>query len=252
MEDSPGLQQEIAALKERLRDTRELYREVCVLLFFRHGITPTANRLYQLVRRGSMSTPAEVLRQFWQDLRERSKVRLDQPDLPGEFRELGGELLSTLWTRAFALAQAELSPLQAQAREASDTATRLQEATRTELASLRERVSILETQLQATLAREMEAARELATNQGRFASMTEMLRDSGQEMLLLRQELAASQRDVARAVGEANALRVQLGLLATRGRRPVPGLPGAADPGQEPLELEVAPPVSSPDQPETP
>jgi hypothetical protein len=74
---------------------------------------------------------------------------------------------------------------------------------------------------------------------------------------LLRQELAASQRDVARAVGEANALRVQLGLLATRGRRPVPGLPGAADPGQEPLELEPEPepepPVSSPGpDPETP
>jgi hypothetical protein len=48
-------------------------------------------------------------------------------------------------------------------------------------------------------------------------------------------------------VGEANALRVQLGLLATRGRRPVPGLPGAADPGQEPLELEIVPPVSSPE-----
>ncbi|MEI8303850.1 MAG: DNA-binding protein [Burkholderiales bacterium] len=247
MEDSPGLQQEIAALKERLRDTRELYREVCVLLFFRHGITPTANRLYQLVRRGSMSTPAEVLRQFWQDLRERSKVRLEQPGLPDEFRELGGELLSTLWTRALALAQADLSALKDEARQATDTALQVKAATHAELTALRERVAVLETQLQAALAREMEAARDLATNQGRFASMTEMLRDSGQEMLLLRQELAASQRDVARAVGEANALRVQLGLLATRGRRPVPGLPGAADPGQEPLELEIVPPVSSPE-----
>jgi len=245
MEDSPGLQQEIAALKERLRDTRELYREVCVLLFFRHGITPTANRLYQLVRRGSMSTPAEVLRQFWQDLRERSKVRLEQPGLPDEFRELGGELLSTLWTRALALAQSDLSALKEEARQATDTATQMKAATHAELIALRERVAVLETQLQAALAREMEAARDLATNQGRFASMTEMLRDSGQEMLLLRHELAASQRDVARAVGEANALRVQLGLLATRGRRPVPGLPGAADPGQEPLELETPPPVSS-------
>jgi hypothetical protein len=247
MEDSPGLQQEIAELKERLRDTRELYREVCVLLFFRHGITPTANRLYQLVRRGSMSTPAEVLRQFWQDLRERSKVRLEQPGLPDEFRELGGELLSTLWTRALALAQADLSALKDEARQATDTALQVKAATHAELTALRERVAVLETQLQAALAREMEAARDLATNQGRFASMTEMLRDSGQEMLLLRQELAASQRDVARAVGEANALRVQLGLLATRGRRPVPGLPGAADPGQEPLELEIVPPVSSPE-----
>ena len=103
--------------------------------------------------------------------------------------------------RFFPQSLGDRSPLPGRAAGATDQRGGLQEATRTELASLRERVSILETQLQATLAREMEAARELATNQGRFASMTEMLRDSGQEMLLLRQELAASQRDVARAVG---------------------------------------------------
>ncbi len=36
-----------------------LYREVCGLLFFRYGVTPTANKLYSLVRKGSMGTPAE-------------------------------------------------------------------------------------------------------------------------------------------------------------------------------------------------
>jgi chromosome segregation ATPase len=35
--------------------------QVCVLLFFRHGITPTANKLYQLVRKGSMSAPADAV-----------------------------------------------------------------------------------------------------------------------------------------------------------------------------------------------
>jgi hypothetical protein len=54
----------------------------------------------------------------------------------------------------------------------------------------------------------------------------------------LRQELAQAQRDLARAVGEANALRVQLALLQTRGRRPPPGAPGAAAPGQEDLGLD--------------
>lgn len=57
-------------------DTQALYREVCVLLFFRHGITPTANKLYQLVRKGSMSAPTEALRTFWADLREKSRVRI--------------------------------------------------------------------------------------------------------------------------------------------------------------------------------
>jgi hypothetical protein len=34
----------IERLKVAFPKTRELYREVCALLFFRHGITPTANR----------------------------------------------------------------------------------------------------------------------------------------------------------------------------------------------------------------
>lgn len=35
------------------------------MLFFRYGITPTANKLYQLVRKGSMSAPSEALTRFW-------------------------------------------------------------------------------------------------------------------------------------------------------------------------------------------
>lgn len=38
---------EVETLKAKFSDTRALYREVCVLLFFRYGITPTANKLYQ-------------------------------------------------------------------------------------------------------------------------------------------------------------------------------------------------------------
>lgn len=54
----------VAELRERFPRTQDLYREVCVLLFFRHGITPTANKLYQLVRKGSMSAPTEALNHF--------------------------------------------------------------------------------------------------------------------------------------------------------------------------------------------
>ena len=43
----PEITTEIDRLRYEFSDTRELYREACVLLFFRHGITPTANKLYQ-------------------------------------------------------------------------------------------------------------------------------------------------------------------------------------------------------------
>ncbi|REG48709.1 plasmid replication DNA-binding protein KfrA [Paraburkholderia sp. BL6669N2] len=112
--DETRLAAEIDCLKAEFPKTRELYREVCALLFFRHGITPTANRLYQLVRRGSMSTPTQVLGEFWAELREKSRVRIDHPDLPADLGAAAGELVATLWTRATASAQAELDALRAE------------------------------------------------------------------------------------------------------------------------------------------
>lgn len=106
-----ALAADIERLKAAHPKTRELYREVCALLFFRHGITPTANRLYQLVRRGSMGTPTAVLGEFWTELREKSRVRIDHPDLPADLGAAAGELVATLWTRATASAEAALDAL---------------------------------------------------------------------------------------------------------------------------------------------
>ena len=61
MSEESEIQAEVEALRERFSDTKALYREVCALLFFRYGITPTASKLYQHVRKGSMSAPAEAL-----------------------------------------------------------------------------------------------------------------------------------------------------------------------------------------------
>src|SRR5260370_20976118 len=99
------LAQDIEQLRTQFPQTQALYREVCVLLFFRHGITPTANRLYQLVRKGSMSAPADALARFWATLREKSRVRIEHPDLPAELQSATGDLAAALWTRAVAVAQ---------------------------------------------------------------------------------------------------------------------------------------------------
>jgi uncharacterized protein YhaN len=106
-----ALAADIERLKAEFPKTRELYREVCALLFFRHGITPTANRLYQLVKRGSMGTPTAVLGEFWTELREKSRVRIEHPDLPADLGAAAGELVATLWTRATAAAGTALDGL---------------------------------------------------------------------------------------------------------------------------------------------
>jgi len=120
MDTSPALEAQLHAEIEQLRTqfprTQELYREVCVLLFFRHGITPTANRLYQLVKKGSMNAPAEALTRFWATLREKSRVRIEHPDLPAELQSATGELAAALWTRAVDMAQDQLAAAQLEAQ----------------------------------------------------------------------------------------------------------------------------------------
>jgi hypothetical protein len=97
---------DIEQLREQFPQTQDLYREVCTLLFFRYGMTPT----------GSMSAPAEALGKFWEDLREKSRVRIEHPDLPDALKTAAGELTSALWTSAQTLATSALEALRAEAQ----------------------------------------------------------------------------------------------------------------------------------------
>lgn len=107
---------DINTLREQFPHTQDLYREVCALLFFRYGSAPTANKLYQLVRKGSMSAPAEALSKFWADLREKSRVRIEHPDLPDSLKTAAGELTATLWTAAQSAAAESLTVFRAEAQ----------------------------------------------------------------------------------------------------------------------------------------
>lgn len=105
------LMSEIDKLRGQFTETQDLYREVCVLLFFRYGITPTANKLYQYVRKGSMSAPADALNKFWSELREKSRVRINRTDIPEKINEAAGNFIAALWNEAQEAAQAGFSEL---------------------------------------------------------------------------------------------------------------------------------------------
>jgi chromosome segregation ATPase len=109
---------DIDRLRDQFPQTQDLYREVCILLFFRYGMTPTANKLYQLVHKGSMSAPAEALNKFWEDLREKSRVRIEHPDLPDALKVAAGDLTATLWSTAQAMAHETLAGYRSEAQAA--------------------------------------------------------------------------------------------------------------------------------------
>jgi hypothetical protein len=122
----PSQETEIAAEIERLRGdfpkTPDLYREVCVLLFFRYGITPTTNRLYQLVRKGSMSAPGEALNAFWKQLRDSSRISVVAPEVPGGLREAAGQLAVAFWKSAQQAAEDAFAVLRTEAKAQVDEA----------------------------------------------------------------------------------------------------------------------------------
>lgn len=154
---------DIDRLREEFTQTQDLYREVCVLLFFRYGMTPTANKLYQLVRKGSMTAPAEALNKFWEDLREKSRVRIEHPDLPEALKTAAGDLTATLWSAAqemahenFASYRSEAQAAVIEAKAAQTAAEAAREAssqtltgTQQALSDSNERISALDQQLAA-------------------------------------------------------------------------------------------------------
>ncbi|OUL78989.1 DNA-binding protein [Paraburkholderia hospita] len=191
--DMPSDDARVAADIERLKaefpKTRELYREVCALLFFRYGQAPTANRLYQLVRRGSMGTPAAVLGEFWAELRDKSRVRIAHPDLPADLGAAAGELVATLWTRATASAQAELDALRAEVEAQRAEAELRVAAARDELGRTE---TALEQRTAALLAAQVEV-RELEKGQAEGHAARQALEA---EVVRLKSEAAARGREL--------------------------------------------------------
>lgn len=204
----PRIAADIEELRSRCGSTRELYREACALMFFRYGVTPTANRLYQYVRKGSMSTPAQVLAAFWEELRERTRVRPGQPELPAELRESAGALVQQLWSQAqraaaesLAARAAEVEGLLAEMRVEAESIQSRASRLEAELAGARAALTLAESALGRARDEALDARRELGTLRGRVASMGEMLIDQGEEMALLRAELAAVRDGAAAGSG---------------------------------------------------
>ena len=157
MNTESEIQGEIESLKERFSETKALYREVCALLFFRHGITPTASKLYQYVRKGSMSAPAEALTKFWEELRNKARVQIDHPDLPEALKVAAAEAVHGIWGQATELARTELAALRVEAQAETAKALADLEAVQNRIKAaeavaqaMREQLNAVEAQLQAS------------------------------------------------------------------------------------------------------
>ncbi len=195
MSQDNDISRDVEDLRSRFSETRALYQEVCALLFFRYGITPTASRLYQYVRKGSMGVPAEELAKFWEGLRARARVELDHPGLPTSLQKNAGELLTALWQEAVQSSREELSSLRDEASA--------------QVVEMRERAAEME-RSRASLRLELDAA--LATNDRLAAQVAERaaaLEKERREHGAARATNAALQKQIEQLRLEQGASRAQ-------------------------------------------
>ncbi|SOE97723.1 replication region DNA-binding N-term [Burkholderia sp. D7] len=209
MDDSLALEAQLHAEIDQLRTqfprTQELYREVCVLLFFRHGITPTANRLYQLVKKGSMNAPAEALTRFWATLREKSRVRIEHPDLPTELQSATGELAAAVWTRAVDMAQEQLATAQLETQRSVAEAQARQIRAEAERDQLRQELTGSAAALDAAQTRITELDRALAISEAAASTLQDQLRLAQQGEQQLQRALETARHDFASELDKLRA-----------------------------------------------
>ncbi|RZF27541.1 DNA-binding protein [Paraburkholderia sp. UYCP14C] len=177
------LEADIEIARENAPDTQTLYREVCALLFFRYGETPTANRLYQLVRKGSMSAPAKALREFWTDVRDKTRVDVGRPDLPPEVAAAAGEFAAQLWRQSSDAANAALDVF----RQDADA----------QIAAARALAEQQHTQRQAAVEKAERAANEAATLYSRIAGLDARIVELQTANDMLTAQLATSKEEIA-------------------------------------------------------
>jgi chromosome segregation ATPase len=203
--DESEIQAEIDRLRQTFPQTQDLYREACVLLFFRFGITPTANKLYQYVRKGSMSAPAEALSRFWENLREKSRVRIENPDMPDDLRIAAGELVAGLWTIAQKAASAHLQGLREQAQAETSAARQAQVAAEARRDALFQELTEARAETERAEQRGRELGEALASQKATQAGLSEQLGQARADNRAIQDALAQARRDFAAELGQIRA-----------------------------------------------
>jgi DNA repair exonuclease SbcCD ATPase subunit len=193
---------DVEKLRSQFPKTKELYREVCSVMFFRYGIQPTANKLYQLVRKGTMSTPAQAVSNFWIELREKSRVAIEHPGLPDNVREVAGNAFSVIWNAALEAANQNLGSVKGEMdqlraryeKEASEAAILLKKS--------HENTNQLEEEIRALKNELLEANKKILVDTEILANQNKTLLELKNDKSKLEVNLKNSQKDFSHEVNK--------------------------------------------------
>ncbi|MDX6008018.1 hypothetical protein [Cupriavidus necator] len=246
----------MAELRGRFSETRALYREVCGLLFFRYGVTPTANKLYSLVRKGSKRQAHAATQARLEAGRAEKAAGRQLTELRTQFStglERAREHVTIAQERAEASERRALRGLDAE-RTARQKSERAAEELRGELAAARQEArdsAVAQAEVRARL--EAQAAALAERLNERLAAAEAAQRQAAGERDAAQTELAAAQRRAERAEAEAvlaRQLLAELRLPREQERRHKFGGPASTDseaPDEKPADEHGAPTGSNPE-----
>ncbi|SAL74831.1 ATPase [Caballeronia udeis] len=144
-----------------------------------------------------MSAPAEALTRFWATLREKSRVRIEHPDLPAELQSATGELAAALWTRAVDMAQGELAAAQLEAQRSVADAQARQAQAEAERDQVRQELTGSAAALDNAQTRITELEQALAISLAATSTLQEQVRLAQQGEHQLQRALGAARHDFA-------------------------------------------------------
>jgi len=143
----PGI---LATLRERTpadAHRRDKTRQAASLLFFEHGVYPSAKVVLSYTQQGSITDISRDLHEFWQELRDKARVKLDAPYLPHELVETFADSLAKIWDQATGNASATFDAQRLEAERQVAIAQRRMNEAEVHASSLLERVQTIDAEL---------------------------------------------------------------------------------------------------------
>ncbi len=141
------------------------------------------------------ATQAEALKKFWEDLREKSRIRIEHPDLPESLKTAAGEMTASLWAATQSAARENFAEFRNGARKAIMAAQATTDAAgmerdQAQLALERTQQS-LEQALQRGSTLEQQCAAAAATN----VSLERQLKEAKEGQAVLHQQLESARKN---------------------------------------------------------
>lgn len=141
------------------------------ILFFDCSVHPSAKLVLECTQHGSLTDINRDVHEFWRELREKAKLRINAPELPQHLVDGFGDALRQIWEMCSATAQEAASEVRLRAIESVNQAEAREEHALQEKRQAQEQVHEAVAALRQERDRREEAAREASLLQAEVANL---------------------------------------------------------------------------------